>query len=107
MNCIASAPACHRNRREMMNALQHEFGIAQTYLTIAKLAYDMGQAGRGDQARERALEACSDAAHMMELLAVPAPAPIIQAWETIREALAALSPDAPAFAGPVRQPSMS
>jgi hypothetical protein len=107
MNCVASARARHRNRREMMNAVQHEFGIAQTYLTIARLAYDMGQTGRGDQARERALEACSDAAHLMALLAVPAPAPIIQAWEALRETLAGLSPDGPALAGPVRQPSMS
>lgn len=90
-----------------MAAIQHELGVGQTYLTVARLAYDMGQAGRGDQARARAWEASSDAMRLMASLPGPAPLILKEALETLHESLNAISPDAPALAAPLRQPSMS
>jgi hypothetical protein len=95
------------NRTHLMTAIQHELGIGQTYLTVAKLAYDMGQPGRGDRARARALEACADATRLMGLLPVPAPVLLSKKLEALHESLKAVTPDGPAFAPPLRQPSMS
>ncbi|HWF45850.1 MAG TPA: hypothetical protein VG168_02500 [Bryobacteraceae bacterium] len=95
------------DRTHLMAAIQHELGIGQTYLTIARLAYDMGQTGRGDRARARASEACADAARLMALLPTPAPFVLSKKLEALHESLNATSADAPALAAPLRQPSMS
>jgi len=90
-----------------MTAIQHELGVGQTYLTVARLAYDMGQTGRGDQARARAWEACSDAMRLLASLPDPAPPLLNEALKTLHDSLNAISPDAPALAASLRQPSMS
>ncbi|HEX4229712.1 MAG TPA: hypothetical protein VHZ07_13655 [Bryobacteraceae bacterium] len=104
---VFPAGLSHPNRTHLMAAIQHELGVGQTYLTIARLAYDMGQTGRGDRARARALEACADAARLIALLPVPAPSVLSKKLEALHESLKAVSPDAPAFPAPLRQPSMS
>jgi hypothetical protein len=104
---ILSSGPDHTNRTHLMAAIQHELGIGQTYLTIARLAYDMGQTGRGDRARARASEACADAARLMALLPTPAPIVLRKKLEALHESLNATSADAPALAAPLRQPSMS
>lgn len=90
-----------------MTAIQHEIELTQTYLTIAKLAYDMGQLGRGDWARARACEASSDAARLRACLPASAPTKLDETLQMLQESLNTISPDGPAFAAPLRQPSMS
>jgi hypothetical protein len=104
---ILSPGPSHQNRTHLTAAIQHEIGVCQTHLTIARLAYDMGQTGRGDRARARALEACADAERLVALLPVPVAVGLSKRLEALHESLNAVSPDAPALAAPLRQPSMS
>jgi hypothetical protein len=104
---IPSSCPSHPTDTHLLTAIQHELAVGQTYLTVARLAYDMGQIGRGDQARARACESCAAAARMIGLF--PAPAPILLSGnlEALRESLRSVSPSDPPFSAPLRQPSMS
>lgn len=106
-NRILSSCPSHPNDTQLLTAIQHELGVGQTYLTVARLAYDMGQIGRGDQARARAFDACADAAHLIALLPAPAPILLSKSLEALHESVRSVSPGDPAFSAPLRQPSMS
>jgi hypothetical protein len=105
--CIISPNERHPSGTQLLDAIQHEIGVSQTYLTIARLAYDMGQKGRGDRSIARALEAHGDAVRMVALLPAPPPSILLTALDTIKDSLIATNPDSPGFTPPVRQPSMS
>lgn len=106
-NRIFSSCSSHPTDTQLLTAIQHELGVGQTYLTVATLAYDMGQTGRGDQALARALEASADAARMIALLPAPASILLSKNLEALRDSLRSVSPGDPAFSAPLRQPSMN
>jgi hypothetical protein len=93
------------NEPLILNSIANEISRALTYVTVAKIAYDMGQAERGASAYETAAEAEAEACRMTALLGHPARAIALKQLDGYRLVLQDAQQNN--FPPSLRQPSLN
>ncbi|MBV8551524.1 MAG: hypothetical protein JOY54_09505 [Acidobacteriaceae bacterium] len=100
-------PGKQRDEASILNSIAHEVSTGLTYITVAHLAYDLGETERANRACAQALESAAEVRRLVYFLGDPVRDAILDQLESFRIAVDDCQDATFRFSPVLRQPSLS